>query len=155
MKNEVFEHLKNIGICKEDFYSKLSSGIWIKRNIYDNEEQLNKIESIKHFAFASQTPETYYYYWSKPGAKFDEGSEVIDDRSRDFCVEMIGLGKLWSKQEINQLSFRLRYSVFREAGHHNCRHQWFAVQAIRDSKVLDRDKKKMVKSVNSPEDLYN
>jgi hypothetical protein len=153
-QNEVLEFLKTVGISKDDFHTKLSSGIWVKRSVLPNEEQLNKIESIRNFVFASQIPTTYYYYDSKPGAKFD-GDGPIDDKSRDFCTEMIALGKFWSKSEINQLSFRLRYSVFNLAGNINCRHEWKSVQAVRDSKVLEREKKRMVKAITSPEDLYN
>jgi hypothetical protein len=155
-QNEILEYLKTVGITKDEFYTKLSSGLWIQRNIYKDEEQRNKLESIRHFAFATQTPETYYYYDAKPEAKFDGGG-VLDDKSRDFCVEVIALSKFWSKSEINQLSFRLRTSVFRlsDGMFTNCRHQWVAVQTVRDSKVLDREKNRMIKAINSPEDLYN
>jgi hypothetical protein len=65
----------------------------------------------------------YYYYDKKANAKFDGGG-VIDSRSRDFCVEMISLGKVWTREEINRVSFTLRYSVFKYAGGYNCRHTW-------------------------------
>lgn len=65
----------------------------------------------------------YYFYDAKSTAKF-EGDGPIDHKTRDFCVEMIALGKVWTKEDINLLSFRLRYSVFEYAGGYNCRHTW-------------------------------
>jgi hypothetical protein len=65
----------------------------------------------------------YYYYDKKANAKFDGGG-VVDDRSRDFCIEMISMGKVWTREEINRISFSLRYSVFKYSGGYNCRHTW-------------------------------
>lgn len=63
------------------------------------------------------------------------GPELLPT-SRPFCVKMVGLSKtkLFSRQDIQQISERLGYSVFKRAGgfwnnngtvDYQCRHEWF------------------------------
>lgn len=73
-------------------------------------------------------PKIYYRYWKKPDAKFDsDGGKLSDSRTRDFCRNVISLGKYWTSQEIVNLSNEMGYSVFKFAGGgkgDTCRHQW-------------------------------
>ena len=76
-------------------------------------------------------PKIYYRYWKKPGAKFDaDGGTLTDSRTRDFCRNIISLGKYWTAQEIVNLSQSVGYSVFKYAGGgspNTCRHCWSRV----------------------------
>lgn len=65
-----------------------------------------------------------YSYKVKPGI----GPALIPT-SRPFCIKMIGLGRLYSRADIEKISLRLGYSVFDRKGGwwgHNpeCRHRW-------------------------------
>ena len=65
-------------------------------------------------------------------------SGSLSDRSRTFCVEMVGLsdgGKVYRKEDINQMSFsgvngqfapkgRSTYSIFKYKGGAYCHHKW-------------------------------
>ena len=65
-------------------------------------------------------------------------SGSLSDRSRTFCVEMVGLsdrGKIYRKEDINQMSFsggngqfapkgRSTYSIFKYKGGAYCHHKW-------------------------------
>lgn len=66
-----------------------------------------------------------------------------DDRNRPFCAKLMGLGRLYSRADIETISERLGYSVWDRRGgwltmpdgSHRpyCRHTWFAVTVKRKS----------------------
>lgn len=93
---------------------------WIE---FDKDFELNKIRLAKK---KEGIEETFYKYAPKPGAKFDKGGGW-DERSRDFCIILMKANKIYTKEEINRISFQLRYSVFNYAGGINCRHRWLKI----------------------------
>lgn len=67
-------------------------------------------------------------YQYRPG----QGEQAIIETTRDFCDHMmtVNAAKLYSHQEINQMSFQGAnpefgtYSIFKYKGSYNCRHRW-------------------------------
>ena len=62
--------------------------------------------------------------------------------SREFCVKMMGLNKLWGRTDIEKISARLGYSVFDRVGgwwndngdiKYHCRHTWGARMVVKKS----------------------
>lgn len=94
---------------------------------YEREDKMVKLAVIRRSTVKKDLPNlperVFYRYAPKPGAKFDGGG-IIDGRSREFCVEMVRLDKVYTKEEIARISFQLRYSVFNYAGSYGCRHRW-------------------------------
>ena len=68
--------------------------------------------------------DTLFYYDKKSGQHWHEGNGPIDSHSRDFCVEMIALGKFFTRNDIALLSTYLGYDCFDYAGSYGCRHTW-------------------------------
>lgn len=62
-------------------------------------------------------------------------SGPIDDRTRDFCLEMWGAGELTR----DQVKSRFGSSVFVSAGGYNCRHRWVPTAATTKSKDVRTD----------------
>lgn len=98
---------------------------------YSQEAALLKMAVVRRKAVRKDLPDlkkkdVYYRYGAKPGADFD-GPGIIDSRSRDFCRLIVRANKFYTREEINRISFQLRYSVFNYEGGINCRHEWFKV----------------------------
>lgn len=131
-----------------DFFSRPDVGFQMKddllgvtRHSFDADtEELNiQLATIRRKGPKVEVPDiedldVFYIYAAKPGAEFD-GSGIIDSRSRPFCVEMVRLDKIFTREEISRISFQLRYSVFKYAGSYGCRHQWQKVFLKKRPKV--------------------
>jgi hypothetical protein len=72
------------------------------------------IEIIDPSKFADIDPNTSYYYYDGP----------LDEKTREFCLEMLIQGKFYSQEEMDYLSTKLGYNVDLYCGSYNCRHQW-------------------------------
>ena len=69
----------------------------------------------------------YSYEW-KPEIPYGQRNSS-EHPSRPFCVKLMGLKKMWSRAEIEQLTQKLGYSVFDRGGgwwgrSESCRHRW-------------------------------
>lgn len=102
-------------------------------------------EQILKVAYASNNTledgQTYYKY---------DGDA---DPQRDFCKKLLRLNKLYTKDEINLMSFRNEnkgfgkgkgrgatpYSIFKYAGGKNCKHYWRAIQIRFDADGLPKE----------------
>ena len=62
-------------------------------------------------------------------------SGPIDNRTRDFCLDMWGAGNLTKEQ----IESRFGASVFVSAGGYNCRHRWIPVAASTKAKDVRTD----------------
>ena len=69
---------------------------------------------------------------------------------REFCKTMLMLDKLYTRADINQMSFRgdnsqfaqkgrSKYSIFKYMGGKNCKHHWRKVEVINDEDGLPRE----------------
>ena len=64
-----------------------------------------------------------------------------DDRNRKFCSRLMGLNKVFRREDINELSVKGEnvefgiYDIFRYKGSYNCRHFWKEVFYKRDSDI--------------------
>lgn len=86
----------------------LISNIGIK--LEDNLE----LEIIDKNNFSSIDPNTVYYYYDGP----------LDDKTRNFCAELLLLGKFFTQKDIDNLSKASGYNVDLYNGSYNCRHKW-------------------------------
>ena len=93
---------------------------------------------------------------SNPNGKSEQDTEIIkvryvyspksvQDDSRSFCKKMVGLSstRMWSRKDIQNISQRLGYNVFKAAGgfwnnngtiEAHCRHEWVANAVIKKNK---------------------
>jgi hypothetical protein len=55
-----------------------------------------------------------YYYYSGP----------LDEKTREFCSQMLKYDKVLSETDIDILSNYLNYDVKQYKGSYNCRHSW-------------------------------
>lgn len=72
------------------------------------------IEVIEPHQYAEIDPNESYYYYDGP----------LDEKTREFCLEMLIQGKFYSQAEIDYLSANLGYNVDLYCGSYNCRHTW-------------------------------
>ena len=108
---EIVKGLKNKGII-----SKIIGGI---KRLFNPEKKI--LPEIK----------IMYSYEKRPEAS---GPSILpNNRTRPFCRALITADKFWTREEIQKISERLGYSVFKRAGGfwtHNgihdpqCRHEW-------------------------------
>ena len=83
----------------------------------------------------------YAYEW-KPRSIIGKDANI--NTSRPFCAKLMGLKKLFTRSEIEQLSQRLGYSVFDRAGgwwtmpngvhSPSCRHEWVSKIVVKKNK---------------------
>jgi hypothetical protein len=67
-----------------------------------------------------------YSYEVKPGI----GPAIIEN-TRDFCIKLLKMNRLYSRADIEKISQRLGYSVFERKGgwwgeNPECRHRWLS-----------------------------
>jgi len=90
------------------------------------------------YAVNNKLEEGIFYRYSGPPAQ------------RLFCRTLMSLDKLYTKQDINQMSFagansqfapkgRSKYSIFNYRGGANCKHVWKKVEIINDEDGLPRE----------------
>lgn len=105
--------------------------------IMDNEQQNRVIEVA--MAVNNKLEEGIFYRYD--GDKSPE---------RLFCKTMMALDKLYTKSDINQMSFQgingqfakkgtRNYSIFKYMGGKNCKHYWKKVEVINDEDGLPRE----------------
>jgi hypothetical protein len=83
-----------------------SFGIKLEDNI--------ELELIDNQQFAKIDPNSVYYYYDGP----------LDDKTRNFCAELLLLGKFFTQVDIDNLSKKAKYNVDLYFGGFNCRHKW-------------------------------
>lgn len=83
----------------------------------------------------------YSYEWKPQFAVSDENKDTtpLIAKSRPFCRKLLALDRLYTRREIQALSARLGYDVFRRGGgwwgdSPSCRHRWVANRLIQKSK---------------------
>ena len=85
--------------------------------------------------------EIFYTYEKRK----DVEGDVLLESSRPFCKKMVGLSstRMWSRKDIQNISQRLGYNVFKAAGgfwnnngtiEAHCRHEWVANAVIKKNK---------------------
>ena len=99
--------------------AKIISTIKLEHEIFkllrDKGIDKSRIEEIPE-QFANRKPQegTNYYYYSGP----------LDEKTRDFCKQMLKYDKVVSEVDIDILSNYLNYDVKKYKGSYNCRHSW-------------------------------
>lgn len=84
----------------------------------------SQIEEIKdEFADRPVKKGENYYYYTGP----------LDDKTRDFCKQMLSYDKVLSETDIDILSNYLNYDVKQYKGSYNCRHKWVKFRGKRIS----------------------
>ena len=96
----------------------------LKRFMRERGIPKSQIEEIKEeFADRPIKKGEAYYYYSGP----------LDDKTRDFCKQMLKYDKVLSETDIDILSNYLDYDVKQYKGSYNCRHSWVKFRGKRIS----------------------
>lgn len=100
MESAVLETIKmsDIGFKPEDIY----------------EQGFEIIEITDKDEFAEIDPNESFYYYDGP----------LDEKTRDFCKEILLTSKFFRQDDIDKLSTRAGYDVDLFFGSYNCRHTW-------------------------------
>ena len=109
----------------------------------------DQIEIINPNHYADIDPNTSYFYYAGP----------LDEKTRDFCAEMLIAGKFYSQEEMDYLSFQLGYNVDLYMGSYNCRHKWVRARikgqikdgTLDESLIADADDAKRASDAQSDE----
>ncbi len=108
MDKERIKRLQNLINDKfEESFFKLASQLGCKK------EDIEVME-VSLADRKVQKGDEYYYY----------GPEKLQDNSRPFCIKMVTMSKVFSKDEIDYMSGVLGYDVLKYAGSFNCKHDW-------------------------------
>jgi len=69
-----------------------------------------------------------------------------DDKNREFCGEMMGLGRVFRIEDIDEMSALNvnnigpdGYSIFTWRGSYNCRHRWVQLVYTKDGRIINKD----------------
>ncbi|HEX8517548.1 MAG TPA: XkdF-like putative serine protease domain-containing protein [Bacteroidia bacterium] len=89
-----------------------------------SEVQYSDINENDIYNIQLDAPDVFYYYDAKPDATFNGSGKLTDEKTRNFCKNIVSQGKYFSAKEIVSLSSELGYSVFSYAGGNYCRHRW-------------------------------
>ncbi len=73
-----------------------------------------EIEHLSSNQFADVDPDELFWYYDGP----------LDDKTREFCVELLILGKFFRQSDIDKLSSKAGYDVDSYKGSFGCRHKW-------------------------------
>lgn len=90
-----------------------------------------EIEILDAEQFASVDPDEVFWYYDGPA----------DDKTREFCLELLLLGKFFRQSDIDKLSSKAGYNVSKFKGSYNCRHRWVKARIkgrIKDGYVPDK-----------------
>ena len=69
-----------------------------------------------------------------------------DDRNRKFCSRLVGMNKVFRREDINELSVKGEnvefgiYDIFRYKGSYNCRHYWKEVLYKKDNTITNNSR---------------
>jgi len=123
-KEELIDYLKSVG--EEDVLYDQETFAVTSADAQPNEESITD----------SQTSRIRYKYSVLPGKGAPKQSNT-----RSFCKQLIDLGLLFRKEDINNLSLKganpgfgpdgsNSYDIFQFAGGNNCRHYWKSVRQV-------------------------
>jgi predicted transcriptional regulator len=128
----IAEALKvDLKVVNEEIKAMVKAGVLTK----DYKPTAKKVEVTKSIFLK------YAYDWKSIVPVSERNSP--EHPSRPFCVKLMGLNRLYSRKDIENISLQLGYSVFDRAGgwwtmpdgEHSpsCRHEWQALTVIRKS----------------------
>lgn len=114
---------------------------FIDNNIIERSETGVVKVVVKTPKFELPKIEIFYTYEKRK----DVEGDVLLESSRPFCKKMVGLSstRMWSRKDIQNISQRLGYNVFKAAGgfwnnngttEYHCRHEWVANAVIKKNK---------------------
>jgi hypothetical protein len=64
----------------------------------------------------------YSYEWNEDVPEHERDTPGFESRS--FCKELMKLNRIYTRADIETVSQRLGYSVWRDCGGEGCRHRW-------------------------------
>ena len=128
IQDNLLEQLESVGETEEE----LRAAGWVKDELGDENFI---IQSTADLSSLEDTGDRIYRYQYrvKPG----KGNPIQSD-TRSFCRTLIGMNKLYRKEDINKMTYTgensqfaqkgsLIYDIFKYAGGKYCRHQWVKV----------------------------
>jgi hypothetical protein len=117
IQNKILEYLKGCGITKPDHWKEVSEEEYLAAREVNLNEVTNQ-ESYNDFPKKGGGGQWLVRY---------KYTGPIDDKTRDFCREVLSMGKLFTEEDIkNGLSNPEfgNYSIFDYKGSYGCRHVW-------------------------------
>jgi len=95
----------------------------MKLNFFKKKEEEKKVdEENVSKVVKTQLSIRYRYEWNEDVP--DEEKDTLSHPSRPFCKKLMELNRLYTRQDIEQISERLGYSVWDRKGGDDCRHRW-------------------------------
>lgn len=73
----------------------------------------------------------YSYEWKEDVPESEK--DTPEYPSRPFCKKLMELNRLYTRQEIEEMSEKLGYSLWDRKGGDGCRHRWVAQTIVRKS----------------------
>lgn len=104
----ILDYLSNCGISLDEFKTKYEI----------LEKEKCTIDELTKDKFYTPRGSTFFWYQG-----------IYDDKNRNFCRKLLDLNKAWSFNDIQLLSDKLGYSIFKYFGGFNCRHFWERLSA--------------------------
>lgn len=143
VQDRLLERLASVGISMETL-AKEGYEIVDEEEFKKSQEFSVNSSDAKPDLTTNQTRGGYkvlYSYKVKPG----EGPS-IQNNSRDFCIDLIGMNLLFRKEDIDRLTIKGAnseefgyYDIFKYKGSFNCRHQWKEVYVRqKEETITDR-----------------
>ena len=167
IQDNIIEQLESVGETEEE----LRAAGWVKDELGDENFT---IKSTADLSSLEDTSNRIYRYQYR--VKPNKGNPIQSD-TRKFCSNLIKLGKLYRKEDINKMTYTgensgfaqkgsLIYDIFKYAGGKNCRHQWVKVPYKKaniksDFAEQDKEKQMVVGAIMVPKkliyryDIYN
>jgi hypothetical protein len=94
----------------------------MKLNFFKKKGEKNMDEANVSQGVKTQLSIRYRYEWNEDVP--DEERDTLSHPSRPFCKKLMELNRLYTRQDIEQISERLGYSVWDRKGGDDCRHRW-------------------------------
>lgn len=141
VQDKLLERLASVGISMETLAKEGYEIIEEEEFKRSQEFSVNRTDA-KPDLTTNQTRGGYkilYSYKVKPG----EGPS-IQNNSRDFCIDLIGLNLLFRKEDIDRLTIKGAnseefgyYDIFKYKGSFNCRHEWKEVYVKQKAETVE------------------
>lgn len=150
IQDELLEKLSLTGISIESLekegYELIDEEDFAKAKEFNKLPRVNSAKPDKDTSEMKGNFKVLYQYRNAGGT-----SATTINNSRDFCRKVVSMGKLWRKEDIDQMSFTgvngdfaqagsNTYDILKFAGGENCRHEWKKVFALQKPTQMSSQK---------------
>jgi hypothetical protein len=150
IQEELLEKLSLTGISIESLesegYELIDEEDYIKAKEFNKLPRVNSAKPDRPTSEMKGKFKVLYQYRNAGGS-----SATTVNNSRDFCRKVVSMGKLWRKEDVDQMSFTgvngdfaqagsTTYDILKFAGGENCRHEWKKVFAMQKPTEMSSQK---------------